>query len=198
LRCALSDLASWRRDRLVDDDVCVSVNISSRQFEDPELSDDIRAMIAAAGLPAHALRLEITESTLMQEPDRTAAIVSQICATGVGLHLDDFGTGYSSLATLHQFPFDALKIDRSFVGSIMHGEAGNGVLVGSTVALAHSLGLSVIAEGIEEPDQVQRLRALGCEYGQGFLFSRPVSAAQIRTLLANWSPAQAALVPQPA
>jgi diguanylate cyclase (GGDEF)-like protein len=198
LRGALADLASWRRDRLVGDDVCVSVNVSSRQFEDPDLSTHIRAEIAAAGLPADALRLEITESTLMQDPDRTAAIVSEICATGVGLHLDDFGTGYSSLAALHQFPFDALKIDRSFVGSIMHGEDPGDVLVRSTVALAHSLGLGVIAEGIEEPDQLHRLRALGCEYGQGFLFSRPLSGDGIRALLAGWSPAREALVPQPA
>jgi diguanylate cyclase (GGDEF)-like protein/PAS domain S-box-containing protein len=198
LRAALADLAGWRRHRLIDDDVCVSVNISSRQFEAPDLSGDIRAAIAAAGLPADALRLEITESTLMQDPDRTAAIVSQICATGVGLHLDDFGTGYSSLATLNQFPFDALKIDRSFVGSIMPGDEAGDVIVRSTVALAHSLGLSVIAEGIEEPDQVRRLRALGCEYGQGFLFSRPVSAERIEALLADWSPARGALVAQPA
>jgi diguanylate cyclase (GGDEF)-like protein/PAS domain S-box-containing protein len=200
LRAALADLASWRRQRLIDDDVCVSVNISSRQFEAPDLFGDIRAAIAAAGLPADALRLEITESTLMQDPGRTAAIVSQICATGVGLHLDDFGTGYSSLATLNQFPFDALKIDRSFVGSITPGD-GDGagdVLVRSTVALAHSLGLSVIAEGIEEPEQVRRLRALGCEYGQGFLFSPAVSADGIRGLLAEWSPAPGALVAQPA
>ena len=99
-------------------------------------------------------------------------IVSEVYATGAGLHLDDFGTGYSSLAALHRFPVDALKIDRSFIAAI--GDAdGSDVIVRSTVALAHSLGLDVIAEGIEDPSQLQRSRTLGCEYGQGFLFSKP-------------------------
>jgi EAL domain-containing protein (putative c-di-GMP-specific phosphodiesterase class I) len=97
--------------------------------------------------------------------------------------VDDFGTGYSSLAYLRQFPVDALKIDRSFVASINAGGGGSEVIVRSTVALAHSLGLHVIAEGIEDVSQLQRLRTLGCEYGQGFLFSAPLSAAETETLL---------------
>jgi EAL domain-containing protein (putative c-di-GMP-specific phosphodiesterase class I) len=105
------------------------------------------------------------------------------------LHLDDFGTGYSSLARLHQFPVTALKIDRSFVSPIGNGngDGGSEVIVRSTVALAHSLGLAVIAEGIETSAQVERLRALGCEYGQGFLFSEALSAERTEELLANWS-----------
>ena len=107
----------------------------------------------------------------------------------MGLHLDDFGTGYSSLAALQQFPVDALKIDRSFVGSLT---AGSDVIVRSTIALAHSLGMQAVAEGIENPVQLRRLRTLGCEYGQGYLFSRPVSGEAIRGLLAGWSDARAA------
>jgi EAL domain-containing protein (putative c-di-GMP-specific phosphodiesterase class I) len=117
-------------------------------------------------------------------------IVGEVCGTGVGLHLDDFGTGYSSLSALHQFPVDALKIDRSFVASLTDHSAGSDVIVRSTVALAHSLGLHVIAEGIEHPIQLQRLRTLGCEYGQGFILAGPGTAEQTRTLLAGWSPAR--------
>jgi diguanylate cyclase (GGDEF)-like protein/PAS domain S-box-containing protein len=189
---ALETLAGWRRAGLVCDDVCVSVNVSGRQLDDPRLPANVRAAIAAAGLPGNALRLEITESTLMQEPDRMQAIVGEVCATGVGLHLDDFGTGYSSLSALHQFPVDALKIDRSFVASLNDHSAGSDVIVRSTVALAHSLGLHVIAEGIEHPIQLQRLRTLGCEYGQGFMLAEPGTAEETRTLLASWSPARVA------
>jgi diguanylate cyclase (GGDEF)-like protein/PAS domain S-box-containing protein len=189
LRTALDTLAVWRRGGLVGDDVQMSVNVSARQLDDPGLPRNVRAAIAAAGLPDSALRLEITESTLMQEPERMRGIVREVCATGVGLHLDDFGTGYSSLAALHQFPVDALKIDRSFVASIDAEDGGSDVIVRSTIALAHSLGLRVIAEGIEHQDQLIRLRNLGCEYGQGFLFSEPLSADETVEFLASWRPA---------
>jgi len=187
LRSALEDVAGWRRAGLLSADVQLSVNVSGRQLEDPALPGQVRAAIAGAGLSADTLRLEITESTLMQDPDRMERIVSEVCATGVGLHLDDFGTGYSSLAALHRFPVDALKIDRSFIASMNEGQEGADVIVRSTIALAHSLGLHVIAEGIENHAQLRRLRSLGCEYGQGFLFSEPLSAQDTGTLLASWS-----------
>ncbi len=186
LRTALATLAEWRRSGLVGDDVQMSVNVSARQLDDPALPQNVRAAIAAAGLPGDALRLELTESTLMQEPQRMRGIIREVCASGVGLHLDDFGTGYSSLAALHQFPVDALKIDRSFVASLDTG-GGSDVIVRSTIALAHSLGLRVIAEGIENEEQLQRLRTLGCEYGQGFLFSPPLAVDEAQVLLASWS-----------
>jgi diguanylate cyclase (GGDEF)-like protein/PAS domain S-box-containing protein len=188
LRTALADLAGWRADGLADHDLRVSVNLSGRQFEDPRLLDDLRDVIAGSGLPGRALILELTESTLMQEADGVPAIIAELFAMGVAVHLDDFGTGYSSLAALHRFPVDALKIDRSFVAAInASGEAGSDVLVRSTIALAHSLGLHVIAEGIEDHVQLRRLRALGCEYGQGFLFSRPLTAEATRTILVGGS-----------
>ncbi|MBV9310442.1 MAG: EAL domain-containing protein, partial [Solirubrobacterales bacterium] len=192
LRSALERVASWRHAGLVGEDVEVSVNVSGRQLEDTALAANVRAAIAASGLPPHVLRLEITESTLMQDPDRIQAIFAEVCESGVGLHLDDFGTGYSSLASLHRFPVDALKIDRSFVSSIADKAGGSDVIIRSTVALAHSLGLDVIAEGIETPEQLWRLRTLGCEYGQGFLFSEPMSADRIETLLAGWMPEEIA------
>jgi diguanylate cyclase (GGDEF)-like protein/PAS domain S-box-containing protein len=185
LRTALATLAGWRRSGLVSEEVQMSVNVSGRQLDDPALPQNVRAAIAAAGLPGDALRLELTESTLMQEPQRMRGIIREVCASGVGLHLDDFGTGYSSLAALHQFPVDALKIDRSFVASIDSG-SGSDVIVRSTIALAHSLGLRVIAEGIENQRQLQRLRTLGCEYGQGYLFSPALCSDDAEVLLASW------------
>jgi EAL domain-containing protein (putative c-di-GMP-specific phosphodiesterase class I) len=108
----------------------------------------------------------------------------------VGLHLDDFGTGYSSLSALHRFPVDALKIDRSFVAELGGEQDGSEVIIRSTVAMAHSLGLPVIAEGIEVPAQLRRLRALGCEFGQGHLFSPALSSVDMAALLIRWSPAE--------
>jgi len=190
LSTALEELAGWRRSGLVTPEVCISVNFSGAQLDEPALPADVRAALREAGLEGDALRLELTESTLLLDPDRVRETLSEICSTGAGLHLDDFGTGYSSLAVLHEFQVDALKIDRSFVAS-MTVEDGADAIVRSTVALAHSLGLDVIAEGIENPIQLRRLRALGCELGQGFLFSRPLDAAGIRGVLAAWSPAKA-------
>jgi diguanylate cyclase (GGDEF)-like protein/PAS domain S-box-containing protein len=187
---ALRTLAGWREEGLVSDDVCMSVNLSGRQLDDPGLAEQVLSAIAAVALPAQALKLEITESTLMHEVERTQHVFSEVCSTGVGLHLDDFGTGYSSLTALHRFPVDALKIDRSFVATI-NEENGNDVIVRSTVALAHSLGLPVIAEGIEDPGQLKRLRSLGCEFGQGYLFSPALSAQDTRSLLESWIPADA-------
>jgi diguanylate cyclase (GGDEF)-like protein len=186
LRTSLETLAGWRRSGVVDDDVRVSVNVSGRQLDDPGLPGAVRAAIAAAGLDGDALRLELTEGALMQEPQRLGGLLREVCSTGVMLLLDDFGTGFSSLAALHQFPIDALKIDRSFVASINSLEGGSEVIVRSTIALAHSLGLGVIAEGIEDPRQLRRLRNLGCEYGQGYLFSPPLDAVETQSLLANW------------
>jgi diguanylate cyclase (GGDEF)-like protein/PAS domain S-box-containing protein len=187
MRAALQMLAGWRKEGLVSGEVCMSVNLSGRQLEDPGLAEQVLSAIEAVALPAHSLKLEITESTLMHEVERTQQVFSEVCSTGVGLHLDDFGTGYSSLTALHRFPVDALKIDRSFVATISE-EDGSDVIVRSTVALAHSLGLPVIAEGIEDPAQLRRLRSLGCEFGQGFLFSPALSAEDTRALLEGWSP----------
>lgn len=190
LRQALESLASWRKRGLVPDDMCVSVNLSARQLDDPELPQQILHEIAAAGLPADVLRLEITESTLVHEASQIQRLVSEACPRGVGLHLDDFGTQYSSLAALQQFPVLALKIDRSLISSMVRpdGEA----IVRGIIALAHGLELEAIAEGIEEPHELERLLALECDYGQGFLFSRPLPRARVESLLAEWSPEKVA------
>jgi diguanylate cyclase (GGDEF)-like protein len=186
LEAALQTLAGWRRDGLIGDDVCMSVNLSGRQLDDPALAEQIRAAIRSASLPASALKLEITESTLIAESERTQRVFADVCAGGVGLHLDDFGTGYSSLAALHRLPVDALKIDRSFIAGLPDAGRAIDVIVRTTVGMAHSLGLPVIAEGIENPEQLDRLRSFGCDYGQGHLFSPALSATQMRGLLEGW------------
>jgi diguanylate cyclase (GGDEF)-like protein/PAS domain S-box-containing protein len=185
---ALQTLAGWRRSGLVAENFCMSVNLSGRQLDDPGLANQILAAIAVVDLPASLLKVEITESTLMKEVQRVQHVFSAMCATGVGLHLDDFGTGYSSLTALRQFPIETLKIDRSFLSTIREPEDDKAAIVRSTVGLAHSLGLAVIAEGIERPEQLVRLRSLGCELGQGFLFSPPLSGHDARKLLETWNP----------
>ena len=189
---ALEALAVWRREGVVSDDVCMSVNLSGRQLDDPDLAEQVRRALSAVNLPARVLKLEITESTLIQEVERTQQLFSEVCGTGVGLHLDDFGTGYSSLTALHDFPVDTLKLDRSFVATISARDDSDDTIVRSAIALAHSLDLSVIAEGIERPDQLERLRSLGCEYGQGYLFSPALSAEAMGAWLHRWAPAELA------
>jgi diguanylate cyclase (GGDEF)-like protein/PAS domain S-box-containing protein len=191
LDSALSALAHWRRSDWVNDDVSISVNVSPRQLDDPGFAGNVHSALVTAGLSGDALRLEITESTLAQAPDRIRPVLAEVCASGVSLHLDDFGTGYSSLGALRQFPVAALKIDRSFVASMLEPDRESDAIVRSIVALAHSLGLGVVAEGIEDPQQLERLRALGCQYGQGYLFSKPLWPAEIDTLLTRWPDSRA-------
>jgi diguanylate cyclase (GGDEF)-like protein/PAS domain S-box-containing protein len=186
LGVALATLAEWRRTGLIAEDVCMSVNLSGRQLDDPGLPQHVVAALERAHVPPAALKLEITESTLIGELERTEHVFAEVCASGVGLHLDDFGTGYSSLSALHRFPVEALKIDRSFVAALASDDETNEVIIRSTVAMAHSLGLPVIAEGIETPAQLRRLRSLGCEFGQGHLFSPALSATDTGALLAGW------------
>jgi diguanylate cyclase (GGDEF)-like protein/PAS domain S-box-containing protein len=189
---ALEALAAWRREGLVSDDVSMSVNLSGRQLDDSDLAEQVGRALSAVSLPAHALKLEITESTLIQEIERTQQLFSEVCGTGVGLQLDDFGTGYSSLTALHSFPVDTLKLDRSFVATISARDDSDDTIVRSAVALAHSLGLTVIAEGIERRDQLEHLRSLGCEFGQGYLFSPALSAEAMGAWLQGWAPSELA------
>ncbi|MHB1568350.1 MAG: putative bifunctional diguanylate cyclase/phosphodiesterase, partial [Solirubrobacteraceae bacterium] len=189
LRKALTTLSKWRRAGLVSDGVCMSVNLSGRQLDDPALGEQVRAAIELAQVPPEALKLEITETTLVSELERTPNVFADVCSGGIGLHLDDFGTGYSSLSALHRYPVDALKIDRSFVTDLGRDGGDSEVIVRSTVAMAHSLGLPVIAEGIETAGQGRRLRTLGCEFGQGHLFSPALSSRETTRLLAGWRPA---------
>ena len=159
----------------------VSVNLSARQFTQGDLIDDIRRTLARTGLDPAALELEITESVLMDHSEAGIRTLREIRDLGVRLVLDDFGTGYSSLAYLKHLPLDTIKIDRTFVAGIE--DPADRSIVEAVVALAHGLGIGVVAEGIETETQADKLRELGCDLGQGYLFSRPVAAEDTLALL---------------
>ncbi len=159
----------------------MSVNLSARQFMQADLVGDVANVLAETGLDAGSLDLEITESVLMDQSETGIRTLRRLRALGVRLVLDDFGTGYSSLSYLKHLPLDTIKIDRSFVAGIE--EKADRSIVEAVVALAHGLGIGVVAEGIETERQAERLLALGCDLGQGYLFSRPVTAAKTARLL---------------
>ena len=163
------------------DGLKISVNLSARQLDQPDLVDRIAAILEQTGLPPCRLVLEMTEGVLMENTDSTLQILNQIRNLGIRLAIDDFGTGYSSLSYLHQFPVDILKIDRSFVQDLAAGR--DTALVRSIVQLAQSLGLETVAEGIEREQELDLLRLLGCTTGQGYYFSRPVPAATLSQIL---------------
>jgi EAL domain-containing protein (putative c-di-GMP-specific phosphodiesterase class I) len=151
----------------------VSVNLSSKQFQQLSLVDHIKDALRKTKLDPECLQLEITESVIMENAEEAAEMLSQLKALGVKLSIDDFGTGYSSLSYLHSFPFDILKIDRSFVNRMGTDKESTGIIE-TILILADKLGKRAIAEGIETPGQLADLVAAGCDYGQGYLFSRPI------------------------
>ncbi|MEO7720027.1 MAG: EAL domain-containing protein [Capsulimonas sp.] len=178
LREACLQAAQWRD---AGHPIRVSVNISSRQFAQPGLTDVIRSVLAETSLDARWLELELTESAIMKSPQSAVDVLLSLRDLGVHLALDDFGTGYSSLSYLRQFPFDVLKIDRSFITSIVDDKI-NQALVQAIIDLSNALKLKVVAEGVETADQRQTLQTLGCHIIQGYLFSSPVLPDQIPAL----------------
>jgi diguanylate cyclase (GGDEF)-like protein/PAS domain S-box-containing protein len=178
LREACLQAAQWRD---VGHPIRVSVNISSRQFAQPGLTDFIHSVLAETSLDARWLELELTESAIMKSPQSAVDVLLSLRDLGVHLALDDFGTGYSSLSYLRQFPFDVLKIDRSFITSIVDDKI-NQALVQAIIDLSNALKLKVVAEGVETTDQRQTLQTLGCHIIQGYLFSSPVLPDQISAL----------------
>jgi diguanylate cyclase (GGDEF)-like protein len=168
--------------------VSVAVNVSSHQFSDSaRLVDLVARSLAASGLPGSRLEIEITESVLLRDDQAVLETLHRLRGMGVRIAMDDFGTGYSSLSQLHSFPFDKIKIDRSFVKD--RGDvASQNAIIRAITALGLSLGISTIAEGVETSDQLRRIRAEGCTSVQGYLFSRPVPANQIQSLLADFAP----------
>jgi diguanylate cyclase (GGDEF)-like protein/PAS domain S-box-containing protein len=154
----------------------IAVNVSARQLRRRDFCETVAGALAESGLPAELLELEITESSVMENPEEAVLILQRLGRMGISLAIDDFGTGYSSLAYLKLFPIDHLKIDRSFVADIEHDLNDRAIAFG-TIALAHSLGLNVIAEGVETEDQLELLRTNGCDEVQGYLFSKPLNSA---------------------
>ena len=160
----------------------MSVNLSARQFLEHDIVGTVQAVLEETGLPPASLMLEITESGLMRRTQATIARLAALRDLGIHLAIDDFGTGYSSLSYLERFPIDVLKIDRTFVSTVADGASP---IARAVIDLGRTLHLEVIAEGIEHVEQARLLADLGCRYGQGFLFARPVGAAAMETLLAS-------------
>jgi len=164
--------------------LAISVNVSAHQFKNPRLVDEVAEMIALAGCAPNLIELELTESAVMEQPDDAESTMLRLKALGVRLAMDDFGTGYSSLASLKRFPMDCVKIDRSFVNDIP-GDAGDSALTRAIIAMGHSLGLHVVAEGVERRDQLDFLRREGCDEYQGYWFAKPMSEEALLALLAQ-------------
>jgi diguanylate cyclase (GGDEF)-like protein/PAS domain S-box-containing protein len=179
LRTACLQMRAWRPDDDVGLDLPVmSVNLSFRQFQQNDIVESVRRVLAETGLNPAALELEITETTAMQNAETTVAVLHGLRELGVSIAIDDFGTGYSSLNYLKRFPITAVKIDRGFIRDLAASEA-DGAIVSAVVGMAHALKLRVIAEGVETEEQLSFLRRRGCDAAQGYLFSRPVTAAAL-------------------
>ena len=177
-------LGIWQRAYRSAEPAFVAVNISSAQLIEPSLIDDVKQIIVREGLLRGSFKIEVTESLVMEYPERAAQILDRFRELGVGLSCDDFGTGYSSLSSLRKLPFDTLKVDRSFIAPEAQDHRAS-VILQSIIAMGHDLGLAIVAEGIENQDQVDRLGELGCDFGQGFFIGKPMSAKQVNDALAG-------------
>ena len=177
-------LGIWQRSYRTAEPAFVAVNLSSSQLIEPGLIDDVKQIINRESLLPGSFKIEVTESLVMQYPERAVQILERLRELGVGLSCDDFGTGYSSLSSLRKLPFDTLKVDRSFI-SQEDQEQRAGIILSSIIAMGHDLGLAVVAEGIESQEQVNRLGELGCDYGQGFFIGKPITARQVNDALAG-------------
>ncbi len=175
---ATRQLGIWQRAFRPSEPVFMAVNISASQLMDTDIVADIRAAVTRETVYRQTLKIEVTESTVMQYPEKSASLLDMVKQLGVGLACDDFGTGYSSLSSLRHLPFDTLKVDRSFVSPEAEDEKA-AIILQSIVSLAHDLGLTIVAEGIEDQAQVDRLLDLECDYGQGFFIGQPMTAKQV-------------------
>jgi len=183
LNQAVKDAVQWNRILVrPDEPLVVSVNISSRELFRQELYQEVRMILAREQLPENALRLEVTESLVMENPEVAVEILGWLRNAGAGLALDDFGTGYSSLSYLHRFPFDTLKVDRTIVHNVTFDKTGPAILR-SVVALASELDMDVVAEGVESIEDVNFLRSIGCGFAQGFYFGEPMNQKDVIYLL---------------
>lgn len=183
LRSACHQISIWQDKKLADASLTVSVNLSARHFLRAELIEEIDIILQKTQLNPQSLKLEITESAIMENGESARRMLQLLRERQIGVSLDDFGTGYSSLSYLHCFPVSALKIDQSFVKR-MDGNPENSGLVPAIVGIARTMGMSAVAEGVETPAQLAQLRALGCDFGQGYLFSKPLASQLAATLLA--------------
>jgi diguanylate cyclase (GGDEF)-like protein len=186
---ACRQMRAWSDEFPECNELMINVNLSARQCLQPNLVTEVARVLAETGLPAARLKLEITESVVMENSQDVSAILNELRTLGVQLGLDDFGMGYSALSYLQRFPFQTLKIDRSFVSSMQDG--GNAEIIRAIVSLATGLAMDVTAEGVETADQVSRLKDLSCEFGQGFYFHKPLAREDAHAVLRarKWPPA---------
>lgn len=182
MREAAKQLAAWRRDHRLAGELTVAVNLSTGEIDRPDLVSDVIGIRRETGLPPGALKLEVTESDVMNDPDRAAIILRRLREAGAALALDDFGTGFSSLSYLTRLPFDTLKIDRYFVRTMATDE-GSAKIVSSVVKLGQDLKLEVVAEGVENAGMARQLLDLGCDYGQGFGYAPALSPQEAEVYL---------------
>lgn len=182
LRSACRQMRQWQLIFPKQSDLVISVNLSSQQFSMPGLHDCMQQILDETQLPPSQLKLEMTESMLMENAASVVTVLRRLRALGIQLAIDDFGTGYSSLSYLSRFPINTLKIDRSFVSNI-NKNSDSWEIVRTIHLLAHNLGMNVTAEGVETAAQVQQLLKMECEYGQGFFFAQPLSADAVTALL---------------
>ena len=182
MREAAAQLAIWRRDHRAAGELTVAVNLSTGEIDRPDLVSDVLRIRRETGLPPGALKLEVTESDVMRDPDRAAVILANLRQAGAALALDDFGTGFSSLSYLTRLPFDTLKIDRYFVRT-MATNAGSAKIVSSVVKLGQDLDLEVVAEGVENAQMARQLLSVGCDYGQGFGYAPALSPQEAEVYL---------------
>ena len=184
LREACRQICEWKNRLSGISELIMSVNLSVKQFQQPNLVGDIRKLLQELSIPAETLQLELTESSVMTDPHTAISMLEQIKAQGICLAIDDFGTGYSSLSYLHRFPLNTVKIDRSFTNAM--GNGGDGIQIVKTIMpLASNLGFDVVAEGVETQEQVRLLKELKCKYAQGYYFSKPLSAQAAEEFLAG-------------
>jgi diguanylate cyclase (GGDEF)-like protein/PAS domain S-box-containing protein len=183
---AARQLGIWQRAFRPDKPLFVSVNISSSQLFNTDLVDDVRALLGREDISSGALKLELTESLVMENPELSIEILERLKALGVGLACDDFGTGYSALASLRRLPFDTLKVDKSFLDADPEDEKAT-IILETVILLAHDLNMTVVAEGIESQEQITALAELECDFGQGFLIGEPMSAKQVVEALGGGS-----------
>ncbi len=179
---ACRQMTDWQRQLAIGTDLTLSVNISGKQLMQPDLIERVEEVLQVTGFNPCSLKLEITESVVMENAERAFDLLTRLRSLGVQLSIDDFGTGYSSLSYLHRFPVDNLKVDRSFVGRMNLGDE-NLEIVRTILTLAHNLGMEVVAEGVETEEQRVQLKTLKCEYGQGYFFSQPLCADSVEVLL---------------
>ncbi|MEL6602096.1 MAG: EAL domain-containing protein [Cyanobacteria bacterium J06614_10] len=186
---ACGQMVRWQRAYPHAKNMMVSVNLSTKQFNQENLAEEVAAILEKTTLNSHCLKLELTESAAMEDVNGTIEQLVKLKALNLKLSLDDFGTGYSSLSYLHQLPTDTLKVDQSFVGRMEEKSREDGEIVKTIISLGHQLGMDVIAEGIETAEQLAGLRALSCNYGQGYFFAKPLPEAEATAVVAadkNW------------